>query len=135
MGKEYTADTDYLDLTEMTPADLNDAVSALPLLPAVTDITLSDNLTPADVKLLMEQFPEITFQYTFELFGKTLSTSDERVEYTDETIGNAGVDQIRAALDIMTNCKRFVLENCQIELRAGSADQIGEDLARIVDDV
>ena len=115
LGKEYTPDTDYLDLTEMMPADLNDAVSTLPLLPAVTDITLSDNLTPADVKTLMEQFPEITFQYTFELFGKTLSTSDERVEYTDENIGNAGVEQIRAALDIMPNCTYLKLEACGID--------------------
>lgn len=115
LGSEIMPDADSLTLTSMTSADLEELADKLALLPAVTEVTLSDSLSKADVKALMEQFPEITFHYTFDLFGKTLSTADERVEYTKADIGNNGESEIRAALDIMPRCTYLKLEDCGLD--------------------
>lgn len=111
-GTEYLPDCTSLDLSSLPAGELDDLGTRLGLFPAVQEVTLSDALTMADVKALMERFPEINFNYTFELFGKTLSTADETADLTDATIGDAGEAQIRAALDIMPRCTYFKLENC-----------------------
>lgn len=115
LGKEYDSGNTEINLSNLTSDTLAEAAEKLALLPAVTDVQLSERLSMADVKFLMEQFPEIHFQYTFDLFGKTLSTEEERVEYTNVSVGNSGADQIRAALDIMPKCTYFKLENCGLD--------------------
>ena len=115
LGEEISPEETSLNLSALTSGTLADTVEKLAMLPAVTEITLPQALTMDEVKGLMEQFPDVTFQYTFELFGKTLSTADERVEYLDVSIGNSGEAQIRAALDIMPRCTYFKLENCGLD--------------------
>lgn len=110
-GREYLPTDTSADLSGADAA-LEETSAMLELLPGLTEATLPDTLSMADVKELMTRFPEIRFLYTFELFGKTLTTQDQRVEYLDNIIGNQGEDQIRAALDIMPECTYFKLENC-----------------------
>ena len=119
LGVEYQVDVEELDLSSMTSEDVETVVQKLPQLPAVKNIRLmgeneTSGLTIADVKALMEAAPEIVFHYTFDFRGYTLSTADEEVHIKNTRIGEEGVEEVRAVLDIMTNCKRFVLENCQI---------------------
>lgn len=119
LGEEYEPDTTELHLSSMTSADVEPMVQGLPMLPNVTNIYLSDengnsSLSTEDVKKLMEAVPNVVFHYTFDFYGHTLSTADEEVHIKNTKIGEDGVSQVRAALDIMTNCKRFVLEYCQI---------------------
>ena len=119
LGAEYEPDTDSLDLSSMTSDQLPQVLEKLPLLPQVADIQLMDEngvsgLTLADAKLLMEAVPDAVFHYTFDFYGYTLSTADEEVHIKNTKIGEEGVAQVRDVLDVMTNCKRFVLENCQI---------------------
>jgi len=115
LGREVTPEDTTLDLSGMTSDRLEDTAAKLTLLPALTDVQLPDSLSMEEVKHLMDQFPDVNFRYTFELFGKTLSTADETVEYLDQVIGNAGEAQIRAALDIMPKCTYFKLENCGLD--------------------
>ena len=115
LGKEIQPEETTLDLSGLTSDRLDEVAEKLSLFPALTEVTLSDNLTKADVKALMDQFPEITFHYTFDLFGKTLSTAEERVEFEDVHIGNQGETEIRAALDILPNCTYLKLEDCGID--------------------
>lgn len=68
--------------------------------------------TMEQVKHLQDSFPGVTFHYTFSLFGKTLSTTDKKVEYANQSIGDKGESQIRAALDILDNCTYFKLDGC-----------------------
>ena len=115
MGSEYLPECTSADFSSATSSDLADIMNKLPLLPKLKEITLPQNLTMEDVKSLMEQFPDITFHYTFELFGQTLSTATESAEYKDVKIGNSGESQIRAALDIMPKCTYLKLENCGLD--------------------
>lgn len=120
-GTEVSPDATSADLSAVTSASLEEAAQKLALLPALEEAILSDSLSKTEVKVLMEQFPHVTFHYTFDLFGKTLSTTDESVEFEDVNIGDQGETQIREALDIMPGCTYFKLEDCGLsnEVLAG----------------
>lgn len=119
LGTEYRADAATVDLSKMEPGQIEDICGKLRLLPLVTEAELmagSDSaLTMTDVKTLMDAAPEVSFHYTFDLFGKTVSTADEAVEFVKVNIGNQGEEQIRQALDILPNCKRFLLDSCGLD--------------------
>lgn len=119
LGGEYEVDTTELDLSGMTAADLEQVVQQLPLLPNVASIELmgadgTSSLSREDVKRLMEAAPNAVVNYVFDFYGYTLSTADEEVHIKNQRIGEEGIPEVRSALDIMSNCRRFVLENCQI---------------------
>lgn len=114
-GTSYTQDITTLDLTAMTTAQVEEAAQKLGLLTNLTDVTLSSSLTTQDVALLQESAPRITFHYSFELFGKTISTTDEEILYKNQPIGNEGEAALRQALPILDGCQRFVLDNCQMD--------------------
>lgn len=131
-GVELGEDTTVLNLSSMTPEQVDIYASRLSLLPNLerVDLMTSDgkcNLSAGDVKKLQDAIPGVTFNYVyeFELFGQILSTADERVEFVDVEIGDAGEQQIRDALDKLVNCTYFKLDNCGLS---------NEVMARIRDD-
>ena len=120
LGQEYPSDAQSVDLSTLEPGQLDQVLEQLTLLPHLTQAELMDSsgaskLSMTDVKKLMDAMPNVSFHYTFDLFGKSLSTADERVEYVKESIGNQGEEQIRQALDIMPNCTYFLLDSCGID--------------------
>lgn len=130
MGKEYDTQVTELDLSEITSGDVAQVAEKLAMLPNVTSVNLLDSqgvsqLAMEDVKLLKEALPEAAFRYTFDFYGTTISTTDEEVHIKNVKIGDEGEETVRLALDLMSGCKRFVLENCKLS---------NEVLARIRDD-
>lgn len=130
LGREYDTQTAEIDLSALTSADVAAVAEKLAMLPNLTAVELMDGngqsgLTKEDVKTLMAAAPDAAFHYTFDFFGKTLSTDDEEVSLSGKKIGDEGEAEVRAALDLLTNCKRFVLDNCQIS---------NEVMAKIRDD-
>ena len=120
MGQELDMDTAELDLSAMDPADLENISGTLSLLPNVQTVQLmnaegTSPFTPVDVKKVMDAVPNASVLYTFELFGKTVSTTDERVEFKKVDIGNEGIPQIREALDILPNCTYFLMDTCGVD--------------------
>ena len=87
-GTAYSQDTTTLDLTAMTTPQVEEAAQKLGLLTNLTDVELSSSLTIQDVALLQESAPRISFHYSFELFGKTISTTDEEIIFKNQAIGN-----------------------------------------------
>ena len=86
-------------------------------------------LTLEEFQGLQEAFPDIDFSYTVDILGgeyesttkeldlsaltgETLSTDMEEVVLKKKSIGDSGEEEIRLALDLLSNCKRFVLEDC-----------------------
>lgn len=109
-----------LDLSHMTSDDVAEAAAKLGLLTALTDVELMNSkgksdLTMEDVARLQDAAPGVTFHYSFTLFGKTLSTTTETVEYIKKKIGNEGEAQLRQALEIMDGCSYFKLDTCGID--------------------
>ena len=115
LGEECDPSVTELTLSGLNADNLQKTAEKLSLLPGLTDVTLPDRLSKTDVKALMDQFPAITFHYSFDFFGTTLSTGTETVELKDVEIGNEGESEIRAALDILPQCTYFKLENCGVD--------------------
>ena len=121
LGQEVGSDLEELDLSDLTAEEVDEnLLEKLRLLTGVTDVQLmsaegTTNFAPADVKQLMDALPNAAMNYSFDLFGKTVTTADERVEFKNQMIGNEGIPEIRAALDILPNCTYFLLDNCGID--------------------
>lgn len=115
LGSTFSSDTTELDLSYMDSSRVDEAVRKLGLLTNLTSVNLSNSLTMEDVARLQDSNPGATFLYSFSLFGKALSTTDETVEYKNQNIGNDGEEKLRQALAILDNCNRFVLDNCKID--------------------
>ena len=119
LGQEYGEDTTELDLSAMTSEQVVEVSQKLPMLPALEKIALTDGegnsqLPKEDVKALQQAAPNAVIDYSFDFFGTRLSTAEEEVHIKNVKIGDEGESEVRAALDLLPNCKRFVLENCQI---------------------
>ena len=114
-GQTLGQDVTTLDLTAMTSSQVPEACQKLGFLTHLTDVELGESLTLEDVAKLQDSAERVTFHYSFTLFGKTLSTTDETVEYKNEKIGNEGEAEIRRALPVLDNCQRFVLDNCGLD--------------------
>lgn len=127
-GSAISLDTAELDLSGMDASNVDEACRELGLLTNLTRVTLSSSLSKEDVDKLQAAAPNIIFDYSFSLFGKTISTADEEVVYKDQNIGNEGEAEIREALKILDNCKRFVLDNCKLdyEVLAGIREDFRE---------
>ncbi len=138
LGQEYDTRTTELDLSALTSADVAAVSEKLAMLPGLTNVKLTDasgtsHLTLDDVKVLQTAAPEVVFDYTFDFYGYTISTADEEVHIKNQKIGDEGIDEVRAVLDLLPNCSRFVLENCQIsnEVMADLRDEY-RDKTKIV---
>lgn len=129
-GTEFDSETETLDLAGITGEEVEQVCRKLPLLPNLTAVELMDSkgacaLDTAQVKQLREAAPQVSFHYTFDFYGQTLSITDEEVKLTNLKIGDEGADDLRAALDLMDNCNRIVLEYCGLS---------NETLAKIRDE-
>ena len=129
-GSKISADISAVDLSAMTSGQLDDTISQLKAYPNVVWVELmkssgGSNLSIADVKKLQESCPNVIFHYSFTLFGKTVSTTDAKIEFVNKSIGNSGEGKIREALDILTGCTYFKLDTCGLS---------NEVLAKIRDD-
>ena len=130
-GLEYDLDTTTeLDLSGITGSDVATVVEQIEKLPNLTHVNLNPEngigaLSLEDVKTLVDAMPDVVFDFSFDFYGHQLSTADEEVHIKNTKIGNEGEQNVRNALDLLKNCKRFVLENCQIS---------NETMAKLRDD-
>lgn len=116
LGQEYDTETTALDLCAMASGQVEEVAQKLSLLPNLETVDLSgcgaSQLTKADVKVLQAAAPGVLFDYTFEFFGQTLSAADEEVVFKNVKMGDEAEEELRLTLDLLPNCKRFVLDNC-----------------------
>ncbi len=119
LGVEYDTDTTELDLSALTAEEVAETAEKLAMLPALTAVELVDAngesaLSKEDVKTLMAAAPDAVFHYSFDFFGTTVSTDDEEIILTNQSIGDDNEDEVRLALDLLKNCQRLVLDNCKL---------------------
>lgn len=125
LGNSYDAGTTQLDLSAMSSSQVEEVLPRLGLLTGLESVKLSNSLSFADVDRLQEANPHAVFDYSFQLFGKTISTADKEIVYKNQKIGNDGEEDLRKALSILEGCDRFVLDNCGFD---------SEVLAKVRDD-
>ena len=125
LGNTYDAATTELDLSGMSASQVDEVLPRLGLLTNLASVKLSNSLSFADVDKLQAANPSAVFDYSFQLFGKTISTADKEIVYKGHSIGNEGEEKLREALTILDGCERFVLDNCGLD---------NEVLAKLRDD-
>ena len=125
LGNSYDVNTTELDLSGMGSSQVDEALPRLGLLTNLETVTLSNSLSIEDVAKLQDANPGAVFDYSFSLFGKTVSTTDTEIVYKNQNIGNEGEADIRRALPILDSCERFVLDNCKLDYEVLA--QIRED--------
>lgn len=117
-GQELPSDTETLDLSTNTPAQLEEIKAAMALLPKLATVELMDgattNYSMEDVKALMEAAPNATFSYAFTLFEQEFTTESESMEFLKIRIGDDGAQQLRNALDIMPKCTYLSVDRCGV---------------------
>lgn len=114
-GEEYTMDTTQLNLSSLAGDQVEAVAAELYRLPNLTAVELmkadgTSDLTLEQVQLLQEAAPGAVFHYEFDFYGYHLTTADEEIHIRNKRIGDDGADEVRRALDVLDNCKRFVLE-------------------------
>jgi len=117
MGQELNRETSEMNLSVLEPERVEEVAAKLGLFSNVTKVELMDatgqsRLSMADVKTLQDGAPHAVFHYTFELFGKKVSTTDARIEFVKQNIGNEGEEELRGALDILQGCSYLLLDDC-----------------------
>lgn len=116
-GMKLGVETTELDLSAFDPANLDALVEKLPLLPNLASVNLmaQDGTSPFtmdEVRRIKAAQPGITVNYTFELFGKTVSASEEKLDFTNQKLGNEAAEELRAALDILPANVYIKVEGC-----------------------
>lgn len=115
-GTELNGTVTSVNLSALTSDAVDSTIDQLKQYPNVMYVELMNNgksnLSISDVKKLQDALPNVVFHYSFDLFGKTVSTTDQRIEYKNASIGDKGESKIRSALDILDGCTYFLLDDC-----------------------
>ena len=118
-GQEMDPAITELDLSDLTPEEVEQVARELKFFPDLQTVELMDasdksSLSLTDVQTLQEAAPGATFHYTFTFYNKKLSTTDTEVEYRNTRMRDSDEEQIRQILDIMDSCTKFTFNNCHI---------------------
>ncbi len=133
-GKTVSSDDTAADLSALSHDELDGAASWLKLLPKVEKLILTDDsgkstLSVDDALAITAAFPDKAVRYSFELFGKTLSSEDTRVVYTSVELGDESLAQIERVLPLLQSLEYLKLDSCNIdyellsEFREAHADE------------
>ncbi len=115
---EVSEADDFLDLTGLTSADIPyvlDLMKQLPVLDTVDlgNDTLSD-LTWDDIHTLQLAKPETEFLYSFTLYGKSFSLSDEEMDLNHITISDNG-ELVQQVITCMPNLRVLDMDTCGVD--------------------
>ena len=106
-----------LDFSSITDVDTDALITAMELLPDVTDVELMNAAGESafsleDALKLHEVFPQVKLNYTFEFFGQVISTNMERIVYREVEIGDEGLAEFRKILPMMHGLTYLMLDTC-----------------------
>lgn len=116
-GMEFTEDTESVNLAGMTVDEIASVVNLLEALPNLSYAELMNSsgtceLSRQDVQRLVKAAPTVRFHYVFNLFGRTVSTTDEVIRFENLSLTTAAEPEIREALSIMAPGSSLILDRC-----------------------
>ena len=123
-GESIERDARVLDLHAMDAADTPELLRVLPYLGDLEEIGFVSEKTGECVYTLesieqldrvREAAPEVKLRVAFKLFGKRVTSEDERIEYLHKKIGNEGVEKIRSVLPYLSSCTYFLMDDCGVD--------------------
>lgn len=118
-GTVCDGNTRELDVSGLEAESVLASAEMLSFLPNLERIELmtgenTTSFTLEQAAQLQACVPETLLHFSFDLFGKQVSTTDEEVSYVGKSIGkqDGALDTLRMALTVMRGCKRLVMDNC-----------------------
>ena len=127
-GQSVRLTDETLDLSALGHEE---AAKAAGLLPCLQDLTYVDlggegenSLTWEDIGTLQAACPEADFAYSFSLYGKSLTTLDETLDFNHIRMDDRG-EAVRSILPYMQKCRYLDMDFCGVS---------NEDMAAIRDE-
>lgn len=122
-GQELAPDTQSLDLWDMDVTKTDELVAVLPLLSSLESINfVSDEgvcayslETIQELDKVRQVAPQVSLRVSFELFGQTVTSEDERIEYYLVDIGNEGAETVRQVLPYLQSCEYLLMDGCGVD--------------------
>ncbi len=117
-----------LDLSALSHEEVPQAAETLSAMSALRSVNLggegANDLAWEDIGTLQAANPNADFAYSFSLFGKSLNTLDETLDFNHITMDDGGA-AVRSILPYMQNCTYLDMDFCGVS---------NEDMASIRDD-
>ena len=123
LGEELSGEEKSLDLHAMLPDQTDELLTVLPYLTELEEIRFVSEKGKCAYALedipqldrVREAAPGVKLRVAFELFGKKVTSEDERIEYYLKHIGNEGVDTVRAVLPYLSSCTYLLMDGCDVD--------------------
>ncbi|MBQ3009905.1 MAG: hypothetical protein IJD81_01805, partial [Oscillospiraceae bacterium] len=117
LGTSYALSTTELDLSYLTPDQLDSTIEAIKPLGNVKFINLMTadghtNLSVDDVLKLQAAYPNVQITYELDLLGQHITTDMTSLIWERKYIGDNGLAQIRKILPFMYNLTYLKLDDC-----------------------
>ena len=116
-GQSYDCGVTELDLSSISPADVDLAAEQIKKLPALTYVYLggeSENegaLGFADVGKFQSARPDVSYDFSFTIYDKTFSTANETIDLNHTWLGDGG-EAVKAVLPYMNKCTYLDMDTC-----------------------
>lgn len=110
-GETVSCDDSSIDLSGSELSDVSEIAALMQYLPAVKEIKLGD-IPFEDYKFLFEACPGVSFDYSFELFGQTVTTRTDTLKYKKVPIGDDGIEYFRTVLPYLPELRYLSFDRC-----------------------
>lgn len=119
-GRELDPGTVNWNASGITRTDFDALISAAEQLPNLELIELMDangscSLTAEEFQQLKQMAPQLRFHYAFDLFGRRVSSADEKIVFEKLKLTKADEPEIRRALQLMGHGSTLVLDRCGLD--------------------
>ena len=113
-GRSLSVDTDHANIPGVKHDDLEELCDVLDNLENLTYVNLGkdngiDCLTPEDVLYLTTNYPDIKFDYTFDIFGVEVTLDDEVLDFNHVTMDDNG-EKVISLLKVLRNPKSLDMD-------------------------
>jgi hypothetical protein len=123
LGEPLERDVHTLDAHAMTADDTPELLRVLPYLSELEEIVFVSGSGECAYSLdeieqldrVREAVPDVKLRVAFKLFGKKVTSEDERIEFLhNKKIGNKGIETVRAVLPYLSSCTYFLVDDCGV---------------------
>lgn len=120
LGQTLDTDVEMFDASSMSVLQTGELIDGLALLPNIRQINFVSEEGVcvfgigdiSELDRIQQAVPEAYLRVSFELFGQTVTSEDERIEYLQAEIGNEGIELVRAVLPYLRSCTYFLMDGC-----------------------
>ena len=112
-GKVYSCSDTAIDLSKLTSRQVSETAALLRHMRDVNSIELDGaDIDIEDYMTVFDACPDADINYSFELFGKTVTTHTNSLKYKKVSIGDEGIEYFRTLLPYLPNLTYLSFDRC-----------------------